>query len=132
MRLQANRLPEEPAGEGRSAVDRILDSLGSAIEPLVDPDLTHPRKHVAPNDRERMLMADVLLLAIVDSRKTNGGRGKARLGLSKIEAARNWLRAEPGFTARECCEAIGIDYDAMMARLEREWASHGGRKAVKP
>lgn len=63
------------------------------------------------------LATAVLLGALEDAAK----------GDSKIRrAARNWLQADQAlYSARVCCEALGIDYDAAIGRLKRRW--RGGR-----
>lgn len=65
---------------------------------------------------EHRLATAVLLSALEDAAK----------GDSKIRrAARNWLQADQAlYSARVCCEALGIDYDAAIGRLIRQWRAH--------
>lgn len=76
-------------------------------------------EHVAPTasralSPEQRLMLDVLTQAIEEARSAK--RPRAR------EDAQLWLRgADARLTAELCCEALGIDYEAMMARLEATW-----------
>lgn len=74
--------------------------------------------YVAPNLAERGLMRDVLAQAIDESKRRSFNEN---FRPSDRRGARAWLRGEPGFTARECCQVLGIEYDAMMDELEREW-----------
>lgn len=64
---------------------------------------------------EHRLMLDVLLQAVVEAASTNSW---LRTG------ARAWLRASPGFTARDVCDALGYDYDSIMRKLEAAWNEH--------
>jgi len=75
------------------------------------------------SEAERRLMADVLMQAVQEARASAGSAATVahQLRQADRDAARAWLRAQPGFTARECCEALGVEYEAMMAKLEAEW-----------
>ena len=66
----------------------------------------------AHTEGERRLMASLLTQAIFES---NYGPPSERA------EARAWLREVPFLTARQCCEAVGLDYDAAIAKLTMRW-----------
>lgn len=114
LRLISSRLPEP------SRSPAFDDAALGAVAPNDPTDLDGflpPR--LAPSDAERRLMADVLLLAVMESRDQRRGFEARR------RSAREWLRDEPGFTAKECCEALGLDYGTILKRLEEEWQRSG-------
>jgi hypothetical protein len=88
-------------------VERLLNV--TAVDPT---DTMRPRSLVELQPEQR-LMLDILWTAIIDSHSR-----KTLLS----GPARAWLRDQPGFTARECCEYIGLDYDAVMTAMERQWS----------
>lgn len=47
------------------------------------------------------------------------------------DEARAWLSCA-GFTARDCCQALDIDYGAMMKALRGQWAEADTRHASEP
>ena len=66
------------------------------------------------------LMSDLLASAIKEAQATTR-TAKATRHRSQ---ARAWLRDDKlPLNVRTCCEAIGIDYEALMTALERQWAS---------
>lgn len=94
-----------------ASYDEAIGEL-SPHDPLTVP--AQARRGLFAAASERRLMAEILQQAIDEARSS--------VLEERREAARAWLRAQPGFTARECCEALGIDYEATMKALERQWA----------
>lgn len=94
----------------RERFDAIQETLGGPL--LVLPE---PRPPISTG--ERRLMADMLLQAIEESMPGEPS------GTVDRKSAQAWLGDEPGFTAREACEYIGIDYGAMMTVLRKRWSA---------
>lgn len=63
---------------------------------------------------ERSLIVDVLAQAIEESQDPQSQ--------DKRREARAWLLDEPGFTAREACDYLGIDYETMVRVMRGKWA----------
>lgn len=63
---------------------------------------------------ERRLMAELLQQAIIEATFSPG---------TLRDEARAWLSEAPMFSARECFEALGIDYDVARAKLQAQWAA---------
>lgn len=71
---------------------------------------------------ERRLMQELIEIAIKE----------AKYPPSHIrDEARAWLSCA-GFTARDCCQALDIDYGAMMKALRGQWAEADTRHASEP
>jgi hypothetical protein len=62
---------------------------------------------------ERRLMAEVLRSAISDASSLAPSRDR--------DDARAWLLSAPGISVTECCDALGIEYDAMIVALRNRW-----------
>lgn len=72
----------------------------------------------------RRLMLDLLRTAIEDAqRKVTPRDRRSRVRIRHDRAAAlAWLRGvDAGLTARQCCEALGFDYEAVRDRLEAAW-----------
>jgi len=66
---------------------------------------------------ERWLALEALCAAVEDAASTPKGPRDARR-----DAARAWLLDDAkGYSARLCCEALGIDYDVLRERIEQTW-----------
>ncbi len=118
VRLLRHRMPEPAPAERSPAFDEnALLHIFAPNDPT-DFDDVRPSARGAVGDAERRLMGDVLFQAVYESRSRANARS---LRPADRDAARTWLRGEPGFSARECCEALGVDYEAMLKRLEKEW-----------
>ena len=65
-------------------------------------------------DGERHLMAELIDQALTEA---------AFAPSTMRDEARAWLTEAPRFAARECFEALGVDYDAAIVKLQAKWAT---------
>jgi hypothetical protein len=77
-----------------------------------------PNARVAPVEPriegERRLMAELLNQAIME----------ATYAPSALrDEARAWLTEAPMFTARECFESLGLEYDVALVQLREKWTA---------
>lgn len=93
----------EPLGDGVMEELRALIGEDRAVA-------SGPKRLSTP---ETNLCADILGQAITESLD--------RKHITRQQEARAWLMEEPGFTAREACEAVGVEYEAMMKVLRERW-----------
>jgi hypothetical protein len=96
-----------------SSVDAVLEKLGGGEMSAMRQE---PRKL---KSGEHKLALEMLELALKDAVTPPSTKKKA---LNR-EEARAWLRDDAAiFSARVCFEALGIDYDAAIQKLEQQWA----------
>ena len=90
-------------------------------DPAVALKINHRRQAI--QTREQKLALEMLALAIDDA-ETGGGHIKGTLKEENKADARAWLLdVTKLYSGGLCCEGIGIDYDAMLAKLEAKWAA---------
>lgn len=92
-------------------VDAMLQRMIDNRDPVELAEAAPARGHRL-TEGERRLMVELLTQALRDS-----------VDADRVMqcAARAWLRMQPGFSAQECCDTLGIHYDAMMKELEDAW-----------
>jgi hypothetical protein len=84
---------------------------GDVSDVLVPP----PAANAEP---ERRLAFDMLTMALEDIQS----RGRTVRQCRHRRQARAWLRDDGRvLSARLCCEALGVDYDLLRAKLEAAW-----------
>ena len=96
---------------------RTVDALAAAIagdEAIVSP----PRRQLS-GDSERRLIAELIAGALRESMMASP---------AMRADAREWLRDGLALmSARYCFEALGIDYDSALAKLEAAWRAEAKR-----
>lgn len=65
---------------------------------------------------ERSLIVDILAQAIEESIDKQNRDTR--------QNAQAWLLEQPGFTAREACDYLGIDYETMVRVMRGRWAAN--------
>lgn len=121
-----------PQASGPPSAAHGLDAaiaaiLGEVEDPTATAELRPTRWPVS--EPERRLMMDVLRGAIEDSMRQTPRMLGGRRAMRERDDARAWLRdAGAVLSVRVCCEALGIDYDAMRVALEGQWDAAHARK----
>ena len=84
------------------------------------------RRQRVAGQPERWLALKALLVALDDAWSTPSGPRDARR-----DAARAWLLDDvTGYSARLCCDALDIDFDAMRERVQATWRTERRRSGT--